>query len=219
MRAHLGRSLGSGLARADFNVSHAEDYAVSVAALKARGDALKLVMGHRVTRRLAMEFASRPLRLATVLREPVSWMVSKFNWDFRESGLEPGSAAAYAAFRRWVAGNRNYQARWLLTIYDGQDAREVRALDDAALLARAGDVLEGFWCVGCVSDIAGSLAPFFDSLGIAAPFTARRNVAGSDYPRLVDAGDPELRAFIESHGAVDRQLHGRHAHGGRATGA
>lgn len=211
VRTHMRQHIPDRRAFAALNAQDEDRRDEILSELKARGPRLKLLMGHRVDRAVALEFAHRPIRLGIVLRDPSSYVVSRFNWNVQGRNLEPNAVETVQIFHRWLRSKGNPQARWLLTAYGGQDRDAVAALDEAALLQQASEILDAFWCVGCTSDIAETMAPFFSSLGISAPFDTRKNVAGRDYPRSVDATEPRIVEPVERNTRVDAALYTRYA--------
>lgn len=208
--AHLGQTI-PGFRDLAVNVSIAKASAPDfVETLLARGPALRLLYGHRVTAALIAAFAPRPVRPVVVLREPASYMVSLFNYDQRDAGHVPGAPETEALFETWVHGQRNRQARWLVAMYGGLGFPETVALSAEALDAKARAILDTFWCVGDQADLEGSLQPLFQALGARRPMQVHRNASGVDYPRLITMTETR-RAALRAASPVDVGLYRSYA--------
>lgn len=168
---------------------------------------VEVVMGHRVTHQLATQCTEREVRLVTMVRDPIDFLVSRFNYVHRDRDMDRSQAVA--SLPAWLQGfNDNPMSRWLLWHYGGGRPDEIRDLDEAELERRAVEHLTAFWLVGWVEDIERSMAPLFDAVGITEPFSIHINASGRDYAAILRR-TPELEAILRPHAAVDTRLYER----------
>lgn len=204
--AHLhGRMRDFDKVAARYSMVDAEqpDY---VDGLLARGSDLRVVHGHRVSRALIERFPDRDTRPVVVLREPVQYLVSLFNYDHREAGLTPDSPETLARFDSWVTEHTDRQARWLVAVYGDKGFPYAFALPEDTLRTETIALLRTFWCIGNVVNLSATLKPFFHILGLPATMEGRRNVSGKAYARLVEI-TPDLRKRVLALNPVDNEIY------------
>lgn len=205
--AHLHRCMDNfELQAARYSVADLDEEGY-VERLLARGETLRLVHGHRVSRDLIARFAPRPARPVVVLRDPVDYLVSLFNYDNRDAGLSPNSAKTETIFSEWLGTHTNHQARWLVAIYGKEGFPHAYGLDPDSLRTEVRAILDGFWCIGDLAKLEPSLGPFFKAIGATARMNAHRNRAGSDYPRLIDKTAAIRRDQVLALNPVDAEIH------------
>jgi len=161
----------------------------------------RMIFGHGVLKRHADFAAGRPVREITTLRDPAEQIVSNYNFTM---GQNEKAGGPVIPFEEWYALEpRNFQATWLLRHY----LQETDDLAGEALLARSAEVLEAFWLVCTVENLAEDLNRLFAAMELP-PFNVRINVAGVHYPRRREL-DAALRRRLAEENPVDFELHRR----------
>lgn len=206
LRTHLQHTMPDAQEAIGVINQHPDHQGPELTELASRGARLKLITGHRATRALVSHFPGREIRWVTLLREPKSYMVSRFNYSERNAELT--GAAARIAFRKWSASHSNGQTRWLLSVFAGHDLAKMHAAGQAAMEARAAEILADFWCIGRVEDIGGTLARFFTAIGASTDFSTHRNVSGLDYPKRLKL-TPEIAEMLVPLTRIDQALYDR----------
>ena len=197
---------------AALNVQDPEPRDDQINELRSRGEKLRLLMGHRATRSLKEQFPDRPIRWITNLREPAGYMVSRFNYGMKDAGLRADTPETEEQFRKFCERARNGQARWFITVFAEQEIPDFRSLPAAELAQQAREILADFWHIGSVENLPHSFKRVFDALHIPRLMRTQKNVAGTDYKRLVTLTD-ERRAFISDFTDVDDILYQEFAAG------
>jgi hypothetical protein len=162
--------------------------------LPAERNHIDVVAGHTASASVARAFAGREIRPLTMLRDPVGFIVSIYNFRERTSaamGLKPVS---FDHFHRTLA--KNPISRLLLLRYLGIGYPLILALNSRKRLEIVEEALRSFWFVGSYEHADLLTAELSRRLGIA-PVAARRNASpeGSLAPdELPEAVVAEIRA-------------------------
>ncbi len=164
------------------------------------------VSGHSLSRSLAMAFAPREVRESVLLRDPVGYHLSLYNyrwtWHRKGHGPEP------APFERWYAAQRrNPIARFLLMRYFEEGVPALYRLSSAGRLAYLEARLARFWFVGDFQMAGRLIAAVSRDLGVAET-AETRNVTRERVATEESLG-PDWVARIRADNALDAALHDR----------
>ncbi|MFT6776006.1 MAG: hypothetical protein ACJA1L_003730 [Paracoccaceae bacterium] len=170
----------------------------------------KVISGHSLARSMASQFPGRELRESVLLRDPVGWHVSFYNyrlWRAQDRG-QP----APPPFDDWMrAQRRNPIARFLLMRYFEVGYPMIYGLSSRDRFRRLESLLAGFHFVGGHERCDEVVAAISRDLGVDDAVEARnvgggRAIAGAiKTTELSDA----LRMRIETTHAIDALLHRR----------
>jgi hypothetical protein len=167
---------------------------------------LRVASGHSLSRSLAAHLPGAEIRESVLLRDPLGYFLSFYNyrWTWHDLGHGPRPPA----FETWYAGQRrNPISRFLLNRYFGWGIPALYGLSSAGRLAWLEARLARFHFVGG-HERAGALVAGV-SRELALPETVeRRNVTERRRVRAEDLPD-RLRRRIAAENAVDAALHAR----------
>jgi hypothetical protein len=208
LRQHFARNLKRDALRANMS---AEPDQLLGSVSDERRRTCRLVMGHNVGSEVAKYFPDREHRFFTVLRDPIAHMISSYNWKAHVLAMRDGRPDSLS-FEDWLSPRRtnNLQSRWLVARFADGTAPKRPLNEPEALLEETRRVLRRFWAVGRLEDLERSLLPVFDALAIPSTIAKVQNVAGRDYPKLVERG-PEVEALIRERSTVDMQIYAEFA--------
>lgn len=165
-----------------------------------------VVSGHSLSAGLAARFPGRPVHQAVLLRDPLGYLLSFYNYRWTRHGegtgpRPPGFPAWYAAQRR------NPISRFLLNRYFGYAVPALYRLSSADRLAVLEECLTGFTFVGGYRRTDEMIAGVSRALGL--PETVEpHNVTHTRKLRPEDLPD-RLRQRIATDNAVDQALFDR----------
>lgn len=172
----------------------------------SRLEGVRAVSGHSLSRSLARHFPQAEIRESVLLRDPVGFHLSLYNyrWTRHWQGLapEPPEFAEWYGLQR-----RNPIARFLLTRYFEQGIPAVYRLSSAGRLAWLEARLERFWFVGGLHRTGELIAAVARDLGVAEE-AADRNVTETKKLTPESLG-AEWCARIAADHALDATLHAR----------
>lgn len=180
----------------------------------------RVLSGHSLARSMARFFAGRVLRESVLLRDPVGWHVSFYN--YRLWRAHDRAEPTPPPFDVWArAQRRNPIARFILLRYLEVGYPAVYRLSSRARFQRLENTLAGFHFVGgheCCNEAVGGISR---DLGVDDHVEAHNVGVGRDVPGTVRAKDlPDaVRMRIETMHAVDALLHRRWKNRGFAFGA
>lgn len=170
----------------------------------------RMLSGHSLARSMAAQFPGRALKEYVLLRDPVGYHVSFYNYRLRrtkERGQpHPGS------FETWLSAQRRSPiARFLLTRYFGVGYPALYRLSSAGRLAFLEARLAAFDFVGDYRRCDEALAGISAQMGIPGEVESRNVNEAGDLEGAVRAKDlaPALVARIEAEHAIDLALHAR----------
>ncbi|MGF1447641.1 MAG: hypothetical protein ACFBRM_15795 [Pikeienuella sp.] len=168
--------------------------------------AVRVVSGHSLSVSLKRAFAGRAVRESVLLRDPLSYHLSLYNyrWTWHGKGYGPEPPP----FEPWYrAQRRNPITRFLLTRYFEQGVPALYRLSSRGRLRFLEARLARFWFVGDYRSVGVLAAAVAGELGVGA-VAERRNVAEA---RVVSeaALDPAWRGRILADNALDAMLHER----------
>ncbi len=164
---------------------------------------LRLVTGHSLGVSLKRRFPDAEIRESVLLRDPVGFHLSLYN--FRVARHAAGAGPRPPGFADWYAAQRrNPVSRFLLNHYFELRFPALYRLSSRGRLAFLESHFRGFWFVGDVRQADGLIAGIAGELGVAGQ-AVRRNVTHA--PAVTEAElDPALRARILAGNPLDLAL-------------
>ncbi len=172
---------------------------------------VRVVSGHSLSRSLARHFPGAEIRESVLLRDPVGYFLSFYN--YRWSWHRRGHAPAPPDFERWYrAQRRNPISRFLLNRYFEHGIPALYRFSSAGRLAWLELRLARFWFVGGHERAADLIAGVSAELAVPER-SERRNVTEAPEIARADLG-PDWIARIERDNALDALLHARWRHRG-----
>lgn len=167
---------------------------------------VRAVSGHSLSRRLARHLPDAEIRESVLIRDPVGYHLSLYNyrWDWHARGFGPPPPP----FERWYrAQRRDPIARFLVNRYFGEGVPALYRLSSAGRLAYLEARLAGFWFVGDYARAGELIAGVSRELGLPERVEDRnvtraravtRESLGADWVARIEADNP-----------VDAALHAR----------
>jgi hypothetical protein len=171
---------------------------------QAERDQLRLICGHRVPQRVRRGFAGRTIREGVLIRDPVSFTVSMYNFlltrPLNDSGIPPGTP-----FETWYRGyKRNRMTLFLLRTYFEFSELDLLLTPARRKLAYVDQRLSEFWFVGTQSDCNELIGVIAADLGVSGTVVSR-NTAKPDALKPADL-PPSLATRILEDNALDAEL-------------
>lgn len=206
VEAHFASALGAGLLRAPrwnnpLRAFLGERYGLATSDPRLPG--VRAVTGHSMGAALKRCFPGAEIRESVLLREPLGFLLSMYNYRVRRH--REGAGPKPPDFARWYATQRrNPVSRFLLNHYYDVRIPGLYRLSSAQRLAFLEVRLSGFWFVADYRRADEMIAGISREMGVSAQ-AIPRNVTES--PALTtDALGPELRARIAAENALDQAL-------------
>jgi hypothetical protein len=204
--AHFRAELGAGFLRAP---RWKNPLRVVLGELNALGPddprlpGLRLVTGHSLGVSLKRRFPGAEIRESVLLRDPVGFHLSLYNFRVAQHGA--GAGPKPPGFAEWYAAQRrNPASRFLLAHYFELRFPALYRLSSRERLAFLEERLRGFWFVGDYRQADALIAGLARDLGVAGR-AGRRNVTTA--PAVTEATlDPGLRARILAENPLDLVL-------------
>jgi hypothetical protein len=172
------------------------------------------VSGHALGHSLAARFPGREIRQAVLLREPLSMLVSFYNFRMSRFAFEGWPLVSFERF--YQSRHVNPVSSFLLANYLELSWPRIARMSRAEKFDRISARLERFWFVGDYRDCDRLISRVSDEFGVPdqAP---RANVLEK---KLLSAGDvPQaMRERIAEDCALDQAIHDAWAHRGFETG-
>lgn len=158
--------------------------------LPASLDAVDVVAGHAASLRVARAFPGRDVRAIAMLRDPVSFLVSIYNFRERQSSAKGLRPVPFDHFRRTLP--KNPVTRFLLLRYLGIGYPLILALDSRKRLEIVEKALSAFWFVGSWRHADRLTAELSRRFGIPEQAKARNvspegSLSPDDLPEAVSA--------------------------------
>lgn len=210
VEAHFARTLGEGFLLAPRWRSPLRDVIgnryPSLAGRDLSG--VRLVSGHSLSASLAAHFPGRPVRESVLLRDPLSFQVSFYNYRWARH-LERGQAKppAFPVWRR--SQRRNPIAQFLLSRYFGHGVPAIYALSTRARFLTLEAAFARFRFVGSWRRCSEAVAGISADLGVPGD-APPENVGRTRALRAEDLPEAERRAILTEH-ALDQLLFDRWA--------
>ncbi|GMG82512.1 hypothetical protein LNKW23_17250 [Paralimibaculum aggregatum] len=182
----------------------------------ARLSGVRAVSGHSLSTSLRAAFPGAQIRESVLLRDPVGYHLSLYNyrWTWHRKGHGPQPPD----FARWYrAQRRDPIARFLLTRYFEQGVPALYRLSSAGRLAYLEARLAGFWFVGDYRRAGELVAAASRDLGI--PETVENRNVTERKEVTADSLGADWVARIAADNPVDAALHARWKDRGWATAA
>jgi len=172
---------------------------------------LKVVTGHSMGVSLKRHLADAEIRESVLLRDPVGYHLSLYN--YRVARHRAGTGPSPPGFASWyLAQRRNPISRFILNHYYEQGIPALYRLSSRDRLAWLEQRFGDFWFVASYRRADEMIAGISRELGVAET-TERRNIGTSR--ELTDAAlDQEMRDRIVTENAVDQALWDRWAERG-----
>lgn len=167
---------------------------------------VRVVSGHSLSRSLAAAFDGREIRESVLIRDPLGFLLSFYN--YRVQRHEDGHGGPPPDFERWyLAQRRNPVARFILNRYFEQGIPALYRRSSAARLAWLEARLTRFWFVAGYHRASEMIAGISRELGLPET-VASRNVTRA---RRIRADDlpAALRDRIANENALDQTLYER----------
>lgn len=162
--------------------------------------------GHALSESLKALLPGASIRESVLLRDPVGWFVSMYN--FRVARQRAGIGPVVAPFEQWYrAERRNPITRFLLYRYFGEGVPWLYRLSSRAQLRVLERKLARFWFVGAYRDVDELTGRIAAELGI--PGSPERRNTDSVRAVTVDGLPDGLRARIVAENPVDALLYAR----------
>lgn len=177
-------------------------------------EGVRVISGHSLSTGLRACLPGARIRESVILRDPVSWHVSMYNYRLRrmnDTSNPPDFAKWYATVRR------NPVSRFLLNRYFEQGVPALYRLSSRGRLAFLEQRLARFHFVGGLERTDELIAGVSEDLGI--PGQAPRENAVAARPDPAETLDPEMLARIRRDNELDQVLHDRWAGRGWQQGA
>ena len=169
---------------------------------------LKAITGHSMGVSLKRHFPGVEIRESVLLRDPVGYHLSLYN--YRVMRHRSGTGPKPPEFARWyLAQRRNPISRFILNHYFEQGIPALYRLSSRDRLAWLEARLRDFWFVGSTRRADEMIAGISRELGVTSE-TERRNVT-TDHDMTETALDQKMRERIISENAVDQALWDRWA--------
>lgn len=163
---------------------------------------VRVVLGHQVTANTHKLFPGKAYKYIVFIREPVSWVVSRYNWKMnirRQDGKEP------LEFDEWYKGVKQRQSQliWLVKKFGG--GKYTQQMSPARRLKAVNEIVEKFDVVSLTERIDLDCPVIFKTIGVPEQFESA-NVAGQRHPKLLSPND-ELREKLAKPLAVDIEFY------------
>lgn len=171
-----------------------------------RLDGVQVVSGHSLSASLKPAFGDREVRECVLLRDPVGFHLSLYNyrWDWHRKGHGPKPSAFPAWYR---VQRRNPVSRFLLNRYAGEGVPALYRFSSIGRLRALEGLLERFWFVGDYRRAGEMIAGISRDLGLPER-VKDRNVTQERVATAEGLGQAWL-ARISRDNAIDATLHAR----------
>lgn len=202
---HFARHLGDDFLIAPRSKSFLRDLTGNRSHLPVGGaNAPKVVSGHSLAERMAMDVAPHPVLPSVLLREPVSWFLSYFNYQVDRASYD--SRRPHSNFEEWSASIApNPIARFLMRRYFGVNYPQLFGFSSREMFTFLNEKLQHFYFVGDVRHTEMLIAEISRQLDI--PKKAEpSNVTRSKLVTRSSVTD-QLASQIRAHNALDVALH------------
>lgn len=166
----------------------------------------RVIIGHDVNAQTARLVEPNAVATICVLRDPLEWIVSRYNQEMRKHERAQQSIPSFWNWY-WLAPRARTQVDWLLLRFLGLS--EDLPLSPTEKVDRAAAALSALDHVWLLEHLAEQSSPVMHALGIP-PLTRRENVTGQTFKRFVTVDDvcnDELIALTQP----DQQLITLHA--------
>ncbi|MEO0679221.1 MAG: hypothetical protein AAF192_02280 [Pseudomonadota bacterium] len=165
---------------------------------------VRVASGHSLSRNLGAAFTGRPVREHVLLRDPLSWLISFYNyrWMRYETRRDP----VPPPFEEWLrTQRRNPISRFLLTRYFGIGHPRVYALSTRARLALLERAFAGFKFVGAWTRVDEAVARVSAELGLPERPEAENVGRAAKTLRVEDVTEAQRARIAQEH-ALDALL-------------
>ena len=172
-------------------------------------DKLRAVIGHHLRRPLEALFPGREIRRAVVLREPLGFYLSVYNWTMVTRIREGGRAVSFRAF--YATLSRDMVARFLLTHWLEIGYGRLAFMSGRRKYALINAALKDFWFVGETGQLDRLIGALSAELDVPATAEARNTAAWWNAripwrPLVIDDIPAELSAAVIADNPLDHAL-------------
>jgi hypothetical protein len=171
---------------------------------QAQRDKVRVLYGHRLPQKAEEGFSGRTIREIGLLREPVSFKVSMYNF-FQKNPVIYGVAGL--SFEKWYARSKhNSVSRFYLKAYFGLNSASMRLMSQRRRFEFLSERFERFWFVGDYRNCDEVIGTVAADLDIASEKLGNANTAPKDGISIKDLG-PSMRQRILDDNSLDRALY------------
>lgn len=163
---------------------------------------VRVVLGHQVNAETYKLFPNKTYKSIIFLREPVSWMVSSYNWKMNVRRQEGKDILDFDEWYRNVKKRRS-QLVWLVKKYGG--FKQFHHMSAERKLKTANDLLSKFDVVSLTERINTDCPIIFKKIGVPEEFESA-NVAGQRHAKILSPND-ELREKLAKPLELDIKLY------------
>jgi hypothetical protein len=135
---------------------------------------VRVVTGHNIGRSLERHFGGREIRRILLLRDPVSWQISLYNYRMMNYLSKGRGTYSFALHQR--ALQRDYIAHFLLSRWLEIPSPRLLAISDEQKYQILNRALAGFWFIGPYTDCDRAIAAMARELGVPS-IAPRRNTS------------------------------------------
>lgn len=167
-------------------------------------DAIRILFGHRLPRAAARGFDGRIIREIGLLREPVSFYVSLFNFLQKTPQVHRIEGMS---FEQWYPTNKhNRISRFYFRHYFGLSSMGIRKMSQRQRFEFLSRQFETFWFVGDYRNCDAVMEQVTQDIGWTFERLRHENAAPSNALRSQDIGEDLRRKILEDN-ALDRALY------------
>ncbi|CAM5766926.1 hypothetical protein LMIY3S_01985 [Labrys miyagiensis] len=167
-------------------------------------EALRILYGHRLPRSALAGFPDRPIREIGLLRDPVSWCVSMYN--FLQTAPERHGVKGWS-FDKWYGTiKRNRISRFYLKHYYRVPSTKMRFLTERNRFDFLSDHFQNFWFVGDYRNCDDVVARIAAEIDVPFEKLPRVNAASDNSFRVQDLSET-MRQRIREENALDQALY------------
>jgi hypothetical protein len=163
---------------------------------------VRVVLGHQVNAETPKLFPGKTIKRLVFLREPVSWVVSRYNWKMN---VRKQDGKDILSFDDWYKDVKQRQSQlvWLIKSYAG--SKRFQRMAPQRKLKLANEILSNFDVVSLTERINTDCPVIFRHIGVPEEFESA-NVAGQRHEKLLSPND-ELREKLAKPLELDIQLY------------
>lgn len=157
---------------------------------------IRVIIGHNINTETSQFFNNREVRYITFLRDPISRMISHYNFDMSHYYKED------IPIDTWFneTEHANYMVKWLSTNFLKQNF-----VDLEEIYSSVNSSLKKFHIVGLTEEMDLFCDIFFKELGVEYSYI-HTHVSGKDYRKVIDISQIDSAKY-EMHHLIDYKLY------------